>query len=173
MTHFSRARRCAFAIIDMVSRKWIDTLVSVEETSTQVKVIFERALLEEGLVDLLTPERLELAEDDPARPILLAVSDDGPQMKSDATKAFMAAMAVAQHHGRPHTPTDQAWTETLFGHVKGEWPHLERIGDPALLEHELGRVRHEYNSVRLHSSIGYVPPVEWEIQYRHRQQQAA
>jgi putative transposase len=33
--------------------------------------------------------------------------------------------------------------------VKGEWPHLERIGDPALLEHELGRVRHEYNSVRL------------------------
>ena len=149
VTHFTRARRCAFAIIDMVSRKWIDTLVSVEETSTQVKVIFERALLEEGLVDLLTPERLELAEDDPARPILLAVSDNGPQMKSDATKAFMAAMAVAQHHGRPHTPTDQAWIETLFGHVKGEWPHLERISDPALLEHELGRVRNEYNSVRL------------------------
>ncbi|MDA8063532.1 MAG: hypothetical protein M0T80_14095 [Actinomycetota bacterium] len=40
-------------------------------------------------------------------------------MKSDATKAFMAAVAVAQHHGRPHTPTDQAWTETLFSHVKG------------------------------------------------------
>jgi putative transposase len=158
VTHFSRARRCAFAIIDMVSRKWIDTLVSVEETSTQVKVIFEQALTAEGLVDLITPERLELSADDPRRPILLAVSDNGPQMTSDATKAFMAAMAVAQHHGRPHTPTDQAWIETLFGHVKGEWPHLERIGDPALLEHELGRVRHEYNSVRLHAGIGYVTP---------------
>ena len=33
----------------------------------------------------------------------------------------MAAMAVAQHHGRPHTPTDQAWIETLFGHVKGRF----------------------------------------------------
>jgi putative transposase len=158
VTHFTRARRCAFAIIDMVSRKWIDTLVSVEETSTQVKVIFEQALSAEGLVDLITPERLELPADDPRRPILLAVSDNGPQMKSDATKAFMAAMAVAQHHGRPHTPTDQAWIETLFGHVKGEWPHLERIGDPALLEHELGRVRQEYNSVRLHAGIGYVTP---------------
>ncbi len=158
VTHFTRARRCAFAIIDMVSRKWIDTLVSVEETSTQVKVIFERALLAEGLVDLITPERLELPEDDPRRPILLAVSDNGPQMKSDATKTFMTAMAVAQHHGRPHTPTDQAWIETLFGHVKGEWPHLERISDPALLEHELGRVRTEYNSLRLHAAIGYVTP---------------
>ncbi len=67
-------------------------------------------------------------------------------------------MAVAQHHGRPHTPTDQAWIETLFGHVKGEWPHLERISDPALLEHELDRVRTEYNSVRLHAGIGYVTP---------------
>ena len=158
VTHFTRARRCAFAIIDMVSRKWIDTLVSVEETSTQVKVIFERALTAEGLVDLITPERLELPGDDPRRPILLAVSDNGPQMKSDATKAFMATMAVAQHHGRPHTPTDQAWIETLFGHVKGEWPHLERIDDPALLEHELTRVRHEYNAVRLHAGIGYVTP---------------
>lgn len=31
VTHFTRTRRCAFAIIDMVSRKWIDTLVSEEE----------------------------------------------------------------------------------------------------------------------------------------------
>lgn len=158
VTHFSRARRCAFAIIDMVSRKWIDTLVSVEETSTQVRVVFERALAAEGLVELITPERLDLAADDPARPILLAVSDNGPQMTSDATKAFMAAMAVAQHHGRPHTPTDQAWIETLFGHVKGEWPHLERIDDPSLLETELDRVRLEYNSVRLHAGVGYVTP---------------
>ncbi|MST32292.1 DDE-type integrase/transposase/recombinase [Acidimicrobiaceae bacterium USS-CC1] len=158
VTHFTRARRCAFAIIDLVSRKWIDTLCSLEETSTQVKVIFERALLAEGLVELITPERLELPADDPARPILLAVSDNGPQMTSDATKTFMAAMAVAQHHGRPHTPTDQAWIETLFGHIKGEWPHLERIDDPALLEHELARVRQEYNTVRLHAGIGYVTP---------------
>jgi transposase InsO family protein len=158
VTHFTAARRCAFAIVDLVSRKWIDTLVSIEETSTQVAVIFEHALELEGLAELVTPERLDLAGDDPARPILLAVSDNGSPMTSAATRQFMAAMAVAQHHGRPHTPTDQAWIESLFGHVKHEWPHLESIRDPAQLEVELDRVRRDYNGVRLHQGIGYVTP---------------
>ncbi len=68
---------------------------------------------------------------------------------------------LTQHFGRPHTPTDQAWIDTLFGHVKGEWPHLEKIsdpGDPGDLDAELDRVRTEYNTVRLHASIGYVTP---------------
>jgi putative transposase len=158
VTHFSRAKRCVFAIIDLVSRKWIATLTSIEETSTQVTVVFDAALAAEGLVELITPERLELAVDDPARPILLAVSDNGPPMTSQATRGYMAALAIAQHHGRPHTPTDQAWIETLFGHVKAEWPHLETITDPTVLEAELERVRHDYNAVRLHAGIGYVTP---------------
>lgn len=157
-THFTRARRVCFAIVDMVSRKWIDTLVSVEETATQVRVLFEHALEVEGLLGLLTGERLDLDPDDPRRPILLAVSDNGAPMTAERTRAFMALMAIAQHHGRPHTPTDQAWIESFFGHVKGEWPHLETIADPAILEDELARVRTEYNAVRLHEAIGYVTP---------------
>jgi putative transposase len=158
VTHFTRAKRATFAIVDVVSRYWIDTLTSTEETSTQVKVIFERALVGQGLDELLTDDRLDLAVDDPARPILLAVSDNGPQMTSDATRAFMVMMAIAQHHGRPHTPTDQAWIESFFGHIKGEWPHLEDITDPLILDAELDRVRTLYNTVRLHEAIGYVTP---------------
>ena len=155
-THFTRARRVVF--VDMVSRKWIDTFVTVEESATQVQVIFEHALEIEGLLGLLTDERLDLAVDDPARPILLAVSDNGPPMAATDTRAFMALMAIAQHRGRPHTPTDQAWIESFFSHIKGEWPHLEDITDPLVLETELARVRIEYNSVRLHEAIGYVTP---------------
>lgn len=158
VTHFTRAKRAVFAIMDMVSRKWIATLVSPEETSTQVQVVFDAALAAEELIELLTDERLDLDIDDPSRPILLAVSDNGPPMTSTDTRAYMALVAIAQHHGRPHTPTDQAWIETLFGHVKGEWPHLDDIEDPALLETELERVRIEYNTVRLHEAIGYVTP---------------
>ncbi|RKN52528.1 integrase, partial [Streptomyces klenkii] len=55
-------------------------------------------------------------------------------------------------------PNDQAWIESLFGHVKGEWPHLEKIRDPHDLEAELDAVRAEYNTVRLHAGIGYVTP---------------
>jgi putative transposase len=79
-------------------------------------------------------------------------------MTSGSTREFLALCAIAQHFGRPGTPTDQAWIETLFGHVKGDWPHLERIRDAGELERELDRVRAEYNGVRLHAAIGYVTP---------------
>ena len=157
-THFGRARRCVFAIVDMVSRRWISTVVSSEESSTQVRVVFDDALAVEGLIDLLTDERLDLPLDDPRRPILLAVSDNGGPMISTDTRAFMAAVAIAQHHGRPRTPNDQAWIESFFGHIKGEWPHLCDIDDPALLETELHRARSDYNNIRLHEAIGYVTP---------------
>jgi putative transposase len=172
-THFTRAGRAVVAILDIVSRKWIHTLVCAEETSTQVEVVFTRALAAEGLLDLADARATEalraaLASPDPntladlvavgEAPLLLAISDNGPQMRSYSTREFLAAVAIAQQFGRPHTPTDQAWIETLFGHVKGEWPHLEKIRDPGELDRELDRVRLEYNTVRLHAAIGYVTP---------------
>jgi putative transposase len=107
---------------------------------------------------LITPERLDLARDDPARPILPACSDNGPQMTSQATREFLAGLAIAQRLGRPHTLSDQAWIESLFGHVKGEWPHLEQLTDPAVLDAELEGVRVICNGTRLHAGIGYVTP---------------
>jgi hypothetical protein len=53
--------------------------------------------------------------------------------------------------GRPATPNDQAWIESLFSPIQGEHPHLEAIRDP-------DRVRREHNEVRLHAAIGYVTP---------------
>ena len=70
----------------------------------------------------------------------------------------MALLTIGQHFGRPYTPTDQAWIETLWGHVKAENPHLLSITDPQVLGAELERVRRHYNAVRLHESIGYVTP---------------
>ncbi len=102
-----------------------------------------------------------LAADDldpDAVPVLLAMSDNGPRMRSHSTREFMAACAIMQRFGRPSTPTDQAWIESLFGHVKGEWPQLEKIRDPGELVVELDRVRVEYNTVRLHAGIDYVTP---------------
>ena len=166
-THFTRARRVAVAVIDVVSRKWLATLVSAEETSTQVEACFLAALAETGLDELLDVRLLERLRtghsdvddlDDEQVPVLLAMSDNGPQMRSHTTREFMAACAIMQRFGRPSTPSDQAWIETLFGHVKGEWPHLEKIRDPGELEAELNRARVEYNTVRLHAGIGYVTP---------------
>jgi putative transposase len=170
-THFAGCpRHAVFAVMDLVTRKWICELVSIEETSTQVQVVFMDALEIEQLMPMIEarqdqlppdPYSLDADVDEPELPpVLLAVSDNGPQMTSGSTREFMAMCAIAQHFGRPGTPTDQAWIESLFSHVKAEWPHLDRIKHPEILRAELADVRRQYNTVRLHAAIGYVTPTD-------------
>ena len=153
-THFTRAKRVAYAIVDVVTRYWIGYLLSSEQTHTQAQLLFARALEDQRLLgpDGLPPDR------DGGGPILVAWSDNGAEMTAIDTRQFMALMAIAQHHGRPGTPTDQAHVESFFSHLKGDWPSLTEIRDPAALDTELARIRGEYNTVRLHASIGYVTP---------------
>ncbi len=89
-THFSRARRAALAILDVVSRRWITTLVCAEESSVQVEVAFTAALAAEELLAaadaaataalreaLLSGDRdqVEQLTSDGQLPLLLAISD--------------------------------------------------------------------------------------------------
>jgi putative transposase len=47
-THFTRAGVAATVVEDLVSRKWLAGIISVQETSTQVQVVFTHALAAEG-----------------------------------------------------------------------------------------------------------------------------
>jgi transposase InsO family protein len=158
---FPAAGTSALAILDLVSRKWIDTMLCPEATHVQVQALFTRALEREGLLEEILALSDELSGDRAERqPVLLAVSDNGAQMTSGNTREFMALHAIATHYGRPGTPTDQAHIESLFGHLKHEWPHLCTLTGPADLARELDAVRHQYNHVRLHAGIGYVTPAD-------------
>lgn len=165
-THFSGLRGwCAIAVVDVVSRYWLSTVVSPEETWVQVETAFIAALEADGkgwlLQDTAFAQQLaggEVPDNDDRAPMLLAVSDNGPQMRATKTAEFMAIARIAQHFGRPGTPNDQAWIESFFGHLKTEHPHLDTIGDPAVLRAELDTLREHYNTVRLHEGIGYVTP---------------
>ena len=92
-------------------------------------------------VEARQAQRARHGGDSDEEPILLAMSDNGPQMRAGTTREFLALCSIAARFGRPGTPTDQAWIETLFGHVKTEWPHLEKITDPNTLRAELDNVR--------------------------------
>lgn len=157
-SEFPRAGTTALAILDLVSRKWIETMLCPEATDVQVQVLFTRALEREGLLDVILSLVDEHAGDEELAPILLSVSDNGAQMTSGSTREFMALHAIATHFGRPGTPTDQAHIESLFGHLKYEWPYLCALDDPADLSRELDAVRDQYNGVRLHAGVGYVTP---------------
>jgi putative transposase len=102
-----------------VSRHWLSTVVTPEESSTQVEVAFTRALLADGKDHLIEASLLDelrsgVVPDHDDLPVLLALSDNGPQMTSRATKTFMARARIAAHFGRLGTPNDQAWIESLF-----------------------------------------------------------
>jgi hypothetical protein len=133
-TRWARARRAWIAILDVVSRTWLATLTSAGESSTPVEACFLAALDAEdlpGLADEPATAALRAAiasgERDEACglagggqvPLLLAISGNGPQMRSVTTREFMAGVAIGWQSGRPHTAQDQAWIETLSGHVKG------------------------------------------------------
>jgi transposase InsO family protein len=141
-THFTRAKRVAYAIIDVVTRYWIGYLLSTEQTHTQAQLLFARALEDQGLLgpDGLPPER------DEEGPILVAWSHNGAEMTAIDTRQFMALMAIAQHHGRPGTPTDQAHVEPFFSHLKGRLAALGRDPRPGRARHRAGadprRVQH-------------------------------
>jgi transposase InsO family protein len=123
--------------MDLVTRKWICEVVSPEETTTQVQVAFTDALAHEGLLEQIDARQDALADptiDDRSQPLLLAVSDNGPQMTSGSTREFMARCAIAQHFGRPGTRTDQAWIESLFSRIARNYarpppnPHVTARG---------------------------------------------
>ncbi len=95
---------------------------------------------------------------DDGLPVLIAWSDNGSKMTAIDTRKFMALRTITQHHGRPGTPTDQAHIESFLSHLKRDWPHLVWVREPAALDTELARIHREYNTFRLHASIGYVIP---------------
>jgi putative transposase len=158
-THWTRSGSATTVVSDVISKKWIADITSTEETSVQVQAVFARALRDEGFTDIIAElNAVPVDIDDDRRPILLVMSDNGPQMTSGSTREFMALNWLATHYGRPHTPTDQAWIESFFGHLKVEHPYLELIEDIDVLRAELERRRTHYNKVRLHAGIGYVTP---------------
>lgn len=96
-----------YGIVDVVSRKWIASLLCPEQTGTQVKVVFLAGLEAGGLLAGLEwrldrPGDVDLEDD--AAPILLAVSDNGPEMRSTQTRTFMALLTIGQHSGGATPP---------------------------------------------------------------------
>jgi hypothetical protein len=73
-----------------------------------VQVAFTRALIADGKDHLLDGDLLDelstgVVPDADELPVLLALSDNGPQMTSRSTKAFLAGARIATHFGRPGT----------------------------------------------------------------------
>jgi putative transposase len=69
---------------------------------------------------------------------------------------------------------DNAAAESFFATLKRELVHRYRFPDRASARRAIFAWINRYNHHRLHSSLGYVPPVEWEhLYHQHPADQAA
>ncbi|MGD0085459.1 MAG: integrase core domain-containing protein [Acidimicrobiales bacterium] len=95
------------------------------------------------------------------------------QYLSGEFTSLCSRLGVRQSAGRVATCFDNSVAEAFWSSLKRELVHRYRSATRAEAIAAITFWIKRYNAVRLHSSIGYVPPIEWEIEYLRRQAQAA
>ena len=87
------------------------------------------------------------------------ISDNGPQFVSHDFKRYIRLMGMDHVRTSPYYPQSNGKKERYFKTLKSE---CIRVKTPLSMEEGRRVVKEfvkEYNEVRLHSSIGYIPPI--------------
>ncbi len=100
--------------------------------------------------------------------------DRGSQYMSSDYRELIADLDMIQSVGRTGVCWDNAVAESFWSSLKREVVYRYRFPDRATARRAIFSWINRYNHHRLHSSLRYVPPVEWEQLYRqHQADQAA
>jgi len=95
--------------------------------------------------------------------------DRGSQYLSGDYRQLVADLAMVQSVGRTGVCWDNSVAESFWSSLKRELVHRYRFGDRASARRAIFAWINTYNHQRLHSSLGYSPPAEWENHYRQPQ----
>ncbi|OVE79397.1 transposase [bacterium I07] len=99
-------------------------------------------------------------------PGLIFHSDRGSQYASEDVKELIRLNGFVQSMSRKGNPYDNAIVETFFHSLKTEWVYFERYrtreqATQSIFEY----IEPFYNRTRLHSSLGYLAPMKYELNY--------
>lgn len=97
---------------------------------------------------------------------IIGHGDRGSQYLSGEYQALLDELGMIQSVGRTGVCWDNAVAEALWSSLKRELVHRYRFPDRATARRAVFAWINRYNHQRLHSSLGYLPPIEWENQYR-------
>jgi transposase InsO family protein len=97
------------------------------------------------------------------RPGLLFHSDRGIEYSAYGYQDFLKARGIVPSMNRPRHCQDNAHMESFFHSLKAELTHQRAFGSDAELNASVaGYIDRYYNAKRIHSSLGYHSPVEFE-----------
>lgn len=93
-------------------------------------------------------------------------SDNGPEFIAQAVVAWLYRQGIDTHHIDPGSPWQNPFAEAFHSRFRDEC--LDQESFAGLLEAQVicEHYRHHHNRSRLHSSLGYLTPVEFHEQWR-------
>ena len=98
---------------------------------------------------------------------LLHHSDRGSQYASHAIRKILADNQIIVSMSRKGDCYDNAVMESFWGTLKNEWVHHQKYQTRSQARTDIfSYIEGFYNTVRLHSSLGYLSPSEFEANYQ-------
>ena len=99
-------------------------------------------------------------------PGLIFHSDRGVQYAAAAFRERLASLGVRQSMSRKGDPYDNAVAENFFSCLKCELVHLRRFDSRRAAQADLFTyIEAFYNTIRPHSSLGWLPPRDFEKRF--------
>lgn len=140
-----RQWRFLAAVMDRHSRRILGWSLSKQRTSQLTLLALKRAI---------TKRR--------PQPGLVFHSDRGAEFGAYAFRDKLERLGIIQSMNRPGTMNDNAPMESFFHSLKAEELHGRRFPDQEQLSRAIRSYVLRYNQFRIHSSLGYRSPIDYE-----------
>lgn len=131
-----------FSVVDAYSRECLALEVDTSFPSPRVTRVLDRVIEERGKTASIR-------------------MDNGPELTSRHFLAWGVDQQIELQHIEPGKPVQNAKVESFNGRLRDECLNVSWFSDLWDARRKISAWRHEYNTARPHSSLGYLTPIEF------------